>query len=185
MNNKLHKTAFFKHLKEHDLNVYFHRNDQYILIKGEDSSRIVSVKLICSTQINPVVHGSHNDNEIAGIGHFKFTIPKWEDHFNFYVLAFVNATKTDSEFVIVSDEVLRSRLTKLNRIPASGEKAELTLWLMPDRCVYDCTNISIEGEWYYLSKGIGGRMADNTERDYSGYLNDWNELIQQMILSND
>ena len=181
MNNKLHKTAFLKHLKEHDLSIYFHRNDHYILIKGGDSSRIASVKLICSTKIDQAVHGSHNGNEIASIGYFKFIIPKWEDHFNFYVLAFVNATKTDSEFVIVSDEVLRSRLTKLNRIPSSGKKAELTLWLMPDQCVYDCTNISVEGEWYYLSKGEGGRMADGSEMDYSEYLNNWNGLTCSFV----
>ena len=176
MNNKLHKTAFLTTLKEHDLSVYFHRNDHYILIKGGDSSRIVSVKLICSTKIDQAIHGSHNGNEIESIGHFKFTIPKWEDHFNFYVFAFVNATKTDSEFVIVSDEVLRSRLTKLNRIPANGKKAELTLWLMPDQCVYDCTNISVEGEWYYLSKGVGGRMTDGTEWDYSEFLSNWDSI---------
>lgn len=181
MNNKLHRQAFLKAVKEHDLSVYFHRNDHYILTKGGDSSRIVSIQLICSTKINPVVHGSSNGNEIDSIGHFKFTIPKWEEHFNFYVFAFVNATKTDSEFVIVSDEVLRSRLDKLNRIPASGEKAELTLWLMPDHCVYDCTNISIEGEWYWHSKGVNGRMADNTEWDYSKHLNNWEEIKSQLV----
>lgn len=180
MNNKLHKTAFLKALKEHDLSVYFHRNDHYILIKGGDSSRIVSVQLICSTKINPVVHGSSNGNEPESIGHFKFTIPKWEDHINFYVFAFVNFSKKDSEFIVVSDEVLRSRLTQRNRIPANG-KTEMTFWLMPDQCVFDCTNISIEGEWYYLSKGVGGRMADGTEWDYSKYLNDWDGLTISFV----
>ena len=179
MNKKLHKTAFLQAIRERDLSVYFHRNDHYILIKGGDSSRIVSVKLICSTKIDQAVHGSHNGNEIESIGHFKFTIPKWEDHYNFYVLAFVNATKTDSEFVIVSDEILRSRLTKLNRIPASG-KTEMTLWLMPDRKIYDCTNPSVEFEWYYLSQGLGGRMADGTEWDYSEYLNNW-DLLAKLV----
>lgn len=47
---------------------------------------------------------------------------------------------------------------------------------MPDRCVYDCTNISIEGEWYYLSKGISGRMADRTDWDYREYLNKWDSI---------
>lgn len=180
MNNKLHKTAFLQAIRERDLSVYFRRNDHYILIKVGDSSRIVSVKLICSTKIDQAIHGSHNGNEIESIGHFKFTIPKWEDHFNFYVFAFVNATKTDSEFIVVSDKVLRSRLTKLNRIPASG-KTEMTFWLMPDQCVFDCTNISIEGEWYYLSKGLGGRMMDDTERDYSKYLNDWDGLTISFV----
>ncbi len=176
MNNKLHRQAFLTAVKERDLSVYFHRNDHYILIKGGDSSRIVSIQLICSTKIDPAIHGSSNGNEPESIGHFKLTIPKWEEHFNFYVFAFVNAAKTDSEFVIVSDEVLRSRLTKLNRIPASGKKAEMTLWLMPDRKIYDCTNPSIEFEYYYMSKGASGRMADGTEWDYSEYLNNWSEL---------
>lgn len=173
MNNKLHRQAFLKAVKERDLSVYFHRNDHYILIKDGDSSRIVSIQLICSLGVDEQLHGSHNGNVASGIGRFKFTIPHWDDHYNFYVFAFVNATKTDSEFVVISDEILRSRLTKLNRIPTNG-KTEMTLWLMPDRKVYDCTNISIEGEWYYLSKGAGGRMADRSEMDYSEYLNNWN-----------
>lgn len=179
MNNKLHKTAFLQAIKEHGLSVYFHRNNHYILIKNDDSSRIVSVQLICSTKINPVFHGSHNGNEPESIGHFNFTIPKWEEHFNFYIFAFVNAMKNDSEFVIVSDEVLRSRFIALNRISAAG-KTEMTLWLLFDRKVYDTTNISIEGEWYYLSNEIGGRMADGMEWDYSKYLNNWDELTQQI-----
>ena len=184
MNNKLHRQAFLKAVKEHDLSVYFHRNDHYILIKGGDSSRIVSIQLICSTKIDHAIHGSSNGNEPESIGHFKFTVPKWEEHFNFYVFAFVNAEKTDSEFVIVSDEVLRSRLTKLNRIPASGEKAELTLWLMPDHCVYDCTNISVEGEWYWLSKGVNGRRADGESNDFTQYLNNWKGIALDLSQRN-
>lgn len=172
MNNKVLKTAFLKHLKEHDLTVYFHKNNHYILIKGDDSSKIVAVELISTTKVDPLLHGSHNNNETAGIGRFKFTIPKWQDKINFYVFAFTNDLNT-SEFVCVEDEVLRTRFQKKNRIPETGKKAELTLWLMPDRCVYDCTGIG-EGEWYFISKGLGGRMADGTGMDYSGYLNNWN-----------
>ncbi len=47
---------------------------------------------------------------------------------------------------------------------------------MPDEFIYNCTNISIEGEWYYLSKGLIGRMADKTEWNYTEFLNDWDRL---------
>lgn len=174
MNNKLHRQAFLKAVKERDLSVYFHRNNHYILIKGGDSSRIVSVQLVCSMKVNPAVHGSHNGNVTSGIGRFKFTIPKWTDKINFYIFGFTNL-ENKSEFVCIPDEILRSRFQKLNRINASG-KTEMTLWLFSDRTVYDGTNISIEGEWYYLSKGVNGRMMDNTEWDYSEYLNSWDIL---------
>lgn len=88
------------------------------------------------------------------------------------------------EFVIVSDDVLRSRFQKLNRIPVTRKKAELTLWLMPDNTLFDTTKISIEGEWYYLSKGLGGRMADGGIIDYSKYLNNWNGLVNCLVQNN-
>jgi hypothetical protein len=81
-----------------------------------------------------------------------------------------------SEFVCIPDEILRSRFEKLTRISDNGKKIELTLWLMPDRKIYDCTNSSIEFEWYYLSQSTGGRMADGTEWDYTEYLNNWDYI---------
>ena len=177
MYNKALRTVFLAKLKEHNLTVYFSRNNYYILVKGTDSTRIVCVELICSTKIIPEVHGSHNNNITNGIGHFKFIIPKWEDKIHYYLLVFLDVETRNPEFVIVSDKVLRSRLEKLNRIPSNSKKAELTLWLMPDRKVYDCTNISIEGEWHFMSKGINGRMADNTEWDYTDCLNNWKGMI--------
>ena len=99
--------------------------------------------------------------------------PNGIDKINFYVFAFLDTNERNIEFVIVSDEVLRNRFQNQNRIPIGGKKAELTLWLLPDRRVYDATNISMEGEWYF----INGRMIDGTERDFSKYLNHWNGLV--------
>jgi len=48
---------------------------------------------------------------------------------------------------------------------------------MPDRCVYDVTDISVEGEWYCLTKGTGGRVADSEELDYTQCLNNWDGLL--------
>ena len=181
MYNKPIKSAFLKTLREHDLTVYFNRNNYFILIKGKDSSRIVCVELICSSKIIPEVHDSHNNNAITSIGHFKFTIPKWEDKITFYVFAFLNTENHNIEYVIVKDEVLRKRFQELKRLPLSSKMVDLTLWLMPDNKVYDATDISVEGEWYLLSSGVNGRMADGTDWDYSEYLTNWNLIVETVI----
>ena len=173
LTKELLRNAFLEGLKQNNLKVYFEKNNFYILTKGDDSSRIVAAQLICSYRINKEVHGSQNGNATDGIGHFKFTFPKWEDKIDYYVFAFLDSVNHNIELVIVPNEILRSRFKKLNRFPASPVKAELTLWLMPDRFIYDTTNISTEGEWYYMSKGVNGRMADGTDWDYTEYLNNW------------
>jgi hypothetical protein len=124
-------------------------------------------------------HGSHNGNTVDGIGHFLFTFPKWEDKFDFFVFAFLNTKDRAIEFVIVPNEDLRSRFLNQNRILTGGKRSELTLWLM-DRSVYDTTNLSVEGEWYMLSKGSGGRMADETDMDFTPFSNRWNSLTDSL-----
>jgi len=176
LTKKVYRSAFLEAIKANGLTVYFNRNGHFILIKGKDSSRIVSVEFVSSTRINPVLQGSHNNNVVNGIGHFKFTIPKL-NKINYYVFAFLNNIIHEIEFVIIPDAVLRNRFQNQNPIQEGAKKAELTLWLM-NRKVCDTTNLSIEGEWYFLSKRNSGYcMADGGEMDYSIYLNNWNELF--------
>ena len=174
---KAFKSAFNEAIEKHGLTVYFNRNDHFVMAHGKDSNQIISVKLVCSKKIDQSVHGSHNNNKLDGIGHFKFFIRKAEDQIDYFVFAFRNTIDQKIEFVIVTYVVLLNRLHNQNRIPIGIKKVELTLWLMPDKTVYDTTDLSIEGEWYMLSKGTGGKMADGTGMDYTGFLNNWNELI--------
>ena len=177
-NNALRKVLLTK-LKERNLTVFASRNNHYILIEGENINRIAGVELICLIRVKSEVPRSRNNDMTNGIGHFKFAIPKWEDKINFYLFAFLSAGN-NVEFVIVPDAVLRSRFQKLNCIPARPKKAELTLQLMPDGRVFDKTNISFEGEWYWHSEGSGGRMADDSDWDYSAYLNNWDGVIEAL-----
>ena len=181
MYKKTIKSDFRRILKEYNLTVYFNQYNHYTLIHGHDSSRIVSVELVCSTKIDLLLHGSHDNNVVDGIGHFIFTIPKWEEKINFYIFAFFNTEIQTIEYIIVPDEVLRKKYQRLNRLPVGSKKAELTLWLMPDNKVYDTAKISIEGEWYWLSRDADGRMADGTQEDYSEYLNNWEGMVEAVF----
>ena len=63
-----------------------------------------------------------------------------------------------------------------NRGSTDNQEIEMVFWLMPDNHLYETTDIGVEGEWYYLSKGMNGRMADGSYWDYSKFLNDWVRL---------
>ena len=176
LTKQVYRSSFFEKLREFGLTVYSYRNNFFILIKGNDSSRIVCVEFVSSARVKSEIHRSPNGNILSGIGRFKFTIPKWEEKVNYYIFAFLNTPNREIEYIIVPNAILRNRFQNQNRLPTGAQKAELTLWLMPDRKVYDTTDLSMEGEWYTLSKGTGGRMADGTEMDYSEFLNSWDIL---------
>lgn len=150
----------------------FERDLTFNLVRDNDT-RIISTQLLVSTKINPTKHGSHNGNETHGIGVFKFSLPPLELKPDYIIMAFENTITGNAEFLVIEYDDLIQRLTKRNRVNANT--AEVWFWLMPDRCVFETTNISIEGEWYYLSKGQG-RMADDSDMDYSKYLNNWNSI---------
>lgn len=181
LTKQVYRTSFLTALKANGLTVYVSKNNFYILIKGNDSQRIVAVEFVTSFRVNPKIQGSLNGNVLNGIGQFKFTIPKWEEKISHYIFAFLNYRDHEIEYVIVPDEVLRARLKNREHFPEKGKKAELVLWLMEDHCVFDVTHISGgEGEWFMLSKGVNGRMADGTDLDYTKHLDNWNILIDKL-----
>ena len=106
------------------------------------------------------------------LGYFKLNLPTEVKDQDFLILAFQNTNNHCVEFIIIPKKELMRRLNKMNRISTDNQEIDMVFWLMPDNHLYECSDISVEGEWYYLSKGVNGRMADGTEWDYSKFLND-------------
>ena len=129
----------------------------------------ISIQLIISKPINLLFHGSQN--ELDGIGYFHFTLNS-EHNQDYFVFAFKHLRNVLTQYMIIPTEELRKRLMKNLIRYRSGEHLELRLWLMNDH-LYDTTDLSLEGEWFYLSKGRGGRMIDHTIWNYSEFLNNW------------
>ena len=95
---------------------------------------------------------------------------------NYIILAFQNTNSLGAEFIIISLEELNRRLIARKHSLVKDRKVKMVFWLMPDNQLFETTNISIEAEWFWLSKGVHGRMADGLTWDYSKYLNDWSSL---------
>jgi hypothetical protein len=148
----------------------------YILSTINGVERKITVRLICSKLVNPLKYGSNNGNEIESIGLFKLQFNPWRNESDFITFAFLNSIKHQIEYIIVPTELLKHRLINGTRIRSENHLFIIVFWLMPDGFVYNCSDIGIEGEWYYLSKGVNGRMADDTELDYTSFLNKWEIL---------
>ena len=174
------KTEFEKKLKDLGFSYQCNTDGFYILSQNNDTDSIINAQLILSEPIDEVIHGSRNNNKIQAIGCFKLRLPIENITPEFLILAFQNISKHSVEFIIIPTKELKRRLVGSNRISTDNQEVEIVFWLMVDdnndNRLYDCTHIGIEWEWYYLSLGKNGRMADKTDMDFTEYLNNWNGL---------
>jgi hypothetical protein len=170
------KAEFEKNLKEFNFSYQCNTAGFYSLSQNNDTKSILNVQLIMSEPSDEVIHGSRNNNEIQAIGSFKLRTPRKNKSLEFLILAFQNISKHCVEFIIIPTKELKRRLVKRNRISSDNWEIEIVFWLMPDNRLYETTYISVEAEWYYMSKGQNGRMADGTEEDYYEFLNSWDRF---------
>lgn len=161
-------------LKEHG---FYHKHDGnniYSIASNNKPDRITTAKLIGSEPIIEKLHGSKNNTEIKAIGYFKFKLSHEGNDPNFYIFAFSNNPDKKAEFVIVPCNELKNRIPSRKCNTHKDEETELQLWLLPpENYIFETTHFGGEGEWYF----IAGRMAENTNFDYTEFRNDWNRLF--------
>jgi hypothetical protein len=170
------KAEFEKKLKELGFSCQCHTNGLYILRQNNVNDRILIAQLICSEPVDELKLGSRNGNVIQSIGHFKLRLSTEVKEPSFLILAFGNSCNSVVELIILPNRELTWRLNKENRISTVDTEIEIVFWLMPDNRLYETTNLGIEGEWYYMSKGLHGRLADETDWCYTKFLNNWERL---------
>jgi hypothetical protein len=172
------KAEFEKKLYELGLSYQINPEGSYILSLINDVERTITVRLIFSELVNPLIYGSHNNNEVESIGLFKFKLNPAQSKSDFIIFDFRNSIKQQTEFVIIPTDELNKRLTKEDRTCIGNYTHKIVFWLMPDGFIYNCTDIGIEGEWYFMSKGINGRLADRSDWNYTFFLNNWDILMK-------
>ncbi len=173
MNKKTYKSAFKEAIKDHDLTLIGDIHSCYTVQRGSNKNDLLSVRLLCTKTVIPLIHGSHNGIEIKTISRFKFPVPRWEDVVDYFIFAFANDENSKIDFIIIAEADLRKRLDDMNKRPYNEKKFDLVFWLMPDNGLFETSKINIEGEWYMLSKGVNGRMADGESNDFTQCLNNW------------
>lgn len=157
---------------------YMIQSDGFYTISSQKSGvNNIVVQLINSLPVNKQVSGSKNGNEVQAIGRFKFKLPSSRLEPDILSFAFPNTVKNLVEFLIIPFQEFLRRRVKMNPRSVRRKSMEVVFWLMEGECAYDTTNISVEAEWYFMSKGVNGRMANGIVIDYSEYLNTWWRLM--------
>lgn len=171
------KTDFENKIIELGFSYHYYTDDFYILSMNNEGNSIINAQLICSEPVDESKLGSRNGNVIQSIAHFKLRLSAEVKDPNFLILAFRNSYSSQVEYIILPNSKLTRRLNNIeNRISTDNQEIEMVFWLMPDNHLYETTDISVEAEWFYMSKGAHGRMADQTEWDYTEFLNDWDRF---------
>lgn len=168
---------FVKRVHELGLSYTVIQDDFYTISKPSSGGNHIIVRLIPSLHVNEQVHGSKNGNEVQAIGLFKLKLLASRLEPDIFVFAFQNPIKSQVEFLIIPTDELLRRLVRMYTGSVRLKSVKMVIWLMEDGCVYDTTNLSPEGEWYYISKGRNGRMADRTKVDYTKFMNCWQRLV--------
>jgi hypothetical protein len=169
---------FEKRVIELGLSYSINNDDIYTISSQTGGGNHINVRLISSLPDNKQIGGSKNGNDDQVIGIFKFKFLASGLESDIFVFAFRNPVKNQVEFLIIPIKEFWRRHVKMNLGSARRKRVEMVFWLMQDGSLFDTTNISVEAEWYFLSKSESGRMADKTELDYSEYINSWRRLIE-------
>ena len=160
-----------------ELGFYFSRQQGGFYVLFEPTMKhFLDVRLMVSQHPNLIIHGSKNGLNIQAIGLFKFIYPDPYNIPEFFIFSFENPSKSQIEYLIIPESVLGNRIFDKNHRTTHNKCVEMVFWFMSDRFVYNASHLSVEGEWYFLSIGANGRMADGTNLDFTSFLNNWGQL---------
>ena len=138
---------------------------------------IITAQYVMSLPVNKYFHGSSNNIEIDTIARFEVRDIENKSTPNFFVFPIHNTKRGKLNFAVVPSQTVIERTHLRHKNDLIKSPNEIVFWLMPDDCLYDCTNVSAEGEWFFLSKGANGRIADDTDWNYTPFLNNWQLLV--------
>ena len=174
------KIEFEKKLKGNGFSYQWHSDDFYILSRNEDVGLKIKVQLISAEPMLEVLRMSHNGNKLQAVGSFKLKLMNMTEGNDIFIFAFENTINQCVEFIIISSKEFKRRLTESYRISRDNHVLNMVFWLLADghndNKLYETTDVGIEWEWFFLSKGEKGRMIDNTDLDYTEFLNNWDKL---------
>jgi hypothetical protein len=171
--DKLIIDSLKRNLVNHWFTLISETNDLYIFAHLDFPNQLKTAQLLKSLPIDVRYHGSHNNNEIQSIGRFRLPHSKEHRQPDFFILPFHDDSNHQVLFANIPSKVLIDKISSEQRSHLKLIKSDIIFWLMPDNCLYECSRISGEGEWFFISKGGSKRMADGTVLDYSSFVDNW------------
>lgn len=170
------KTEFEKKLVRLGFSYQWLTDDLYILSRNDDERLKIRAQFISAEPVSEVLRWSHNGNKLQAVGSFKVNLMSVTKGNDLLIFAFENTVNQCLEFLIISSNELKRRLIESYRFSKDNQVLRIVFWLMADGNPYETTDVGIEWEWYFLSRGENGRIIDNTDLDFTEFLNNWDKL---------
>lgn len=170
------RSNLFSEFHKRGITIIQEQNDLMSLTFCTPQQKSILVRVIDSQSRIKIDYQSHNQSPVKAIGVFKFHIST-DTQPDFYILTFSNKNEGKTEFVIIETTELYRRFELFNHCHNSGETILLVLWLLQNNRLFDATHVGVEGEWYF----IGVRNAEAPGFDFTGFLNNWDVLIDEKI----
>jgi hypothetical protein len=165
--------SFERDLVNHGFTLISETDEPYTFTHPNFPNQIKTAQLLHSLPLDVRYHGSHNNTEIQSIGRFRLPKSEENERPDFFVLPFCNDSNHQVLFANIPGLVLIDKISSEKRSHLNLIDSDIIFWLMPDHCLYECSQISAESEWFFLSKGGSKRMADGTVLDYSSFVDNW------------
>ncbi|WP_318350564.1 hypothetical protein [Aquipluma nitroreducens] len=166
-----------RYLSDNDITIVSENEGYFELFHFSKPDVVITAQYLLSLPVHKYFHGSSNNTEIDTIARFEVPDVEEKSPPNFYIFPIHNPKRGKLNFAVVPSQIVIERTRTRHQNDLIKRPLEVTFWLMPDDCLYDCTNISAEGEWFFLSKGANGRMADDIDWNYTPFLNNWQLLV--------
>lgn len=155
---------------------YSHQHGGFYVLYDKIKNYFLTVRLMISQQPRSLIYGSKNGIDIQSIGLFRLKQSLFDQGPEFYIFMFQNSNNQRIDHIIIPNNELMKRLSKESFVTEHPKSIRLVFWLMPENSIFNVSEISPEGEWFHLSKGVGGRMAEGTDIDFTRFLNNWEQL---------
>lgn len=148
-------------LSDNDITIVSENESYFELFHFSKPDVLITAQYGMSLPVTKYLHGSSNNTSIDTIARFQIPDVEEKSPPNFFVFPIHNhnTKRCKLNFAVVPSQIVieRTRIRHQNDLIKSPNK--IVFWLLPDYCLYNCTNVSAEGEWYFLSKGANGRIA--------------------------
>jgi len=151
----------------------------YTVIK-ENPHHLIRIRLLTSDNNRTENLISPNGNSLLSVAKFGIRLVDLANS-EYTILGFVNLKTLKTEFVVISTNEFLKKTSISEPGSINSQIVNLRFWLMEDRSLFETMNMSLEGEWYFLSKGFNGRLADKEEWCFTSYLNNWGPLLVNLF----
>jgi hypothetical protein len=162
---------FRRYLTENDITIKSQTGAYFELSHTTRPEKIITAQFLWPLPVDEKIHGTKNNTPIDSI--VRFEIMKYFIMPDLFIFPIHNPHNGKPKYAIVPNKILEVRSIIGDHGDTVDTSFEIVFWLMLDDLLFNCTNISAEGEWFFLSKQAKGWMADDTDMDYTHFLNNW------------